>query len=90
LTNTNLFTPIQEHVSSPYLPFPLDEYLDEEPILISEDTSPMISDFIKAQLRRLITHLELDVSVLVQDARSIREIFNRIKDDLPPPLKEMI
>jgi len=32
----------------------------------------------------------LDVSVLVQDAGSIKEIFNQIKDDLPSSLKEMI
>jgi len=58
---------LQEQVSSPYLPFSLDEYLDEEPILILEDTPPMIPDYIKAQLQRLIIYLELDVSVLVQD-----------------------
>ena len=81
---------MQEQVSSPYLPFSLDEYLDEEPILISKDTPPMIPDYIKAQLQRLITHLELDVSVLVQDVGSVREIFNQIKDDLPSSLKEMI
>jgi chromosome segregation ATPase len=50
----------------------------------------MIPDYIKAQLQSLITHLELDVSFLVQDAGSIREIFNHIKDDLTPSLKEMI
>jgi len=38
----------------------------------------------------LITHLELDVSVLVQDVGSIRDIFNQIKDDLPSSLKGMI
>jgi hypothetical protein len=43
------------------MPFSLDEYLNEEPILISEDTPPMIPDFIKAQLQWLITYLELDV-----------------------------
>ena len=44
----------------------------------------MILDYIKAQLQRLITHLmKLDVSVLVQEAGSIRQIFNNIKDDLP-------
>jgi hypothetical protein len=58
------------------LPFTLDEYLDEEPILISEITPPTIPDFIKAQLQRLIDHLELDTSILIQDAGSIREIFN--------------
>jgi len=50
----------------------------------------MMPEHIKAQLQRLITHLELDVSGLIQDARSIREIFNHIKDDLPSSLKEMI
>jgi hypothetical protein len=90
LINTNLFISTQEQVSSPYLPFPLDEYLDEEPILVSEDTPSTIPDYIKAQLQRLINHLELDVSILVQDAGSIREIFNQIKDDLPPSVKEMI
>jgi hypothetical protein len=65
------------------LPFSLDEYLDEDIILIPEDTSPVIPDHIKAQLQRLVTHLELDISVLIQDAGSIREIFNQIKDDLP-------
>jgi hypothetical protein len=81
---------MQEQVSSPYLPFPLDECLDEEPILISEDTPPIIPDYINARLQRLITHLELDVSVLVQDLGSVREIFNQIKDDLPSSLREMI
>jgi hypothetical protein len=38
----------------------------------------------------LITHLELDISVLIQDAGSIRDIFNQIKDDLPSSLKEII
>jgi len=69
------------------LPFALDEYLDEEPILISEDTPPTIPDSIKAQLQRLNDHLELDISILVQDARLIREIFNQMKDDLPSSLK---
>jgi hypothetical protein len=50
----------------------------------------MIRDDIKAQLQRLITHLELDISILIQDVGSIREIFNQIKDDLPSFLKEMI
>jgi hypothetical protein len=38
----------------------------------------------------LIDHLELDTSILIQDAGSIREIFNHIKDDLSPSLKEII
>jgi len=38
----------------------------------------------------LINHLELDISILVQDAESIREIFKQIKDDLPSFLKEII
>jgi hypothetical protein len=29
---------MQEQVSSPYLSFSFDEYIDEEPILILEDT----------------------------------------------------
>jgi hypothetical protein len=41
---------LQEQVSSPDLPFALDEYLDEESILIPEDTPPTIPDSIKAQL----------------------------------------
>jgi hypothetical protein len=65
------------------MPFSLDEYIDEEIILVPEDTSLTIHDHIKAQLQRLITHLELDISTLIQDAGSIREIFNQIKDDLP-------
>jgi len=72
------------------LPFALDEYLDEEPIPISEDTPTTIPDSIKAQLQRLIDHLELDISILVQYAGSIREILNQIKDDLPSSLKEII
>jgi len=68
----------------------LDEYLNQEPIMISEDTPPTIPDHVKAQLQRLINHLELDISILVKDAGSIREIFNQIKDDIPSPLKEMI
>jgi hypothetical protein len=88
--NTNSFIPMQDQVSSPYLPFSLDEYLDEEPIRISKDTPTMIPNYIKAQLSRLITHLELDISILIQDTGSVREIINQIKDDLPPSLKEMI
>jgi hypothetical protein len=34
--------------------------------------------------------VELDISVLIQDAGSIREFFNQIKDVLPSFLKEMI
>jgi hypothetical protein len=41
---------LQEQVSSPDLPFALDEYIDEEPILILEDTPPTIHDSIKAHL----------------------------------------
>jgi hypothetical protein len=41
---------MQEQASSPYFSFSLDEYLDEETILISEDTPPMLPDYIKAQL----------------------------------------
>ena len=47
-------------------------------------------DFIKAQLQRLIDLLGLDISILVQDVRSIKEIFNQIKDDHPSSLKEII
>jgi hypothetical protein len=47
-------------------------------------------DHIKAQLQMLITHLELDISILVQDAGSIREVLNQTKDDLPPSLRETI
>jgi hypothetical protein len=67
---------LQEQVSSPDLPFALDEYIDEEPILISEDTPPIIPDFIKAQLQRLMDHLELAISILIQDVGPIKEIFN--------------
>jgi hypothetical protein len=81
---------LQEQVSSPDLPFALDEYIDEESILILEDTPPTISDSIKAHLQRLVDHLELDISILVQDTGSIREIFNQIKDDLPSSSKEII
>ena len=88
--NTNSFILMQQQVSSPYLPFSLDEYLDEETILISKDTSQIIPNHIKAQLQKLITYLDLDILVLIQDAGSIREVFNQIKDDLPPSLKEMI
>ena len=88
--NINSFILKQEQVSSPYLPFSLDEYLDEEIIFVSEDTSPIMPNHIKTQLQRLITHLELDILVLIQDAGSIREIFNQINDDLPSSLKEMI
>jgi hypothetical protein len=38
----------------------------------------------------LITHLELDILILIKDAGSVREIFNKIKDDFPSFLKEMI
>jgi hypothetical protein len=38
----------------------------------------------------LITHLELDISVLIQDVGFIREIFNQIKEYLASSLKEMI
>jgi len=79
---------LQEQVSSPDFPFALDEYLDEEPILILEDTPPTIPDFIKAQLQRLNDHLELDTSIMIQHTGSIREIFNEIKDDLPSSLKK--
>jgi len=72
------------------LPFALDEYLNEESILILEDTPPTIPDFIKAQLHRLMDHLELDTSILIQGAGPIREFFNQIKDDLPSSLKEII
>jgi hypothetical protein len=48
--NTNSFILIQEYVSSPYLPLSLDEYLDEETILVLEDTPPMIPNYIKAPL----------------------------------------
>jgi hypothetical protein len=48
--NANLFIIIQEQASSPYLPFSLDKYLDEETILVLEDTPLMLSDYIKAQL----------------------------------------
>jgi hypothetical protein len=41
---------MQEQVSSPYLPFSLDEYIDEKIIPVPEDTPPMIPDYIKAQL----------------------------------------
>ena len=58
--------------------------------MILEDTPPTIPDFIKAQLQRLIDHLELDTSILIQDVGSIRKIFNQIKDDLPSYLKEII
>ena len=68
----------------------MDGYLDEEPILILEDTPSTIPDFIKGQLQRLIDHMELDTSILIQDAGPIREIFNQIKDDLPSSLKEII
>jgi len=88
--NINSFILMQEQVSSPYLPFSLDEYLDEEIIFVSEDTSPIMPNHIKTQLQRLITHLELDILVLIQDAGSIMEIFNQINDDLPSSLKEMI
>ena len=80
----------QEQVSSPDLPLSLEEYLDEEPILILEDTPPTIPDHIKAQLQRLINHLELNISTLIQDASSIREIFNQIINDLASFLKEVI
>jgi len=72
------------------LSFGLDEYLDEEPILILEDTPLAIPDFIKAQLQRLMDHLELDTLILIQDVGPIREIFNQIKDNLPSSLKEII
>jgi len=81
---------IEEQVSSPDLSFSLEEYLDEEPILILEDTPPTIPDHIKAQLQRLINHLELDISTLIQDVGSIRENFNQIKNDPPSFLKEVI
>jgi hypothetical protein len=70
---------MQEQVSSPYLPFSLDEYLDEESILISQDTPPTIPNHVKAQLQRVINHLELDISILVQDAGSIKRSSTRSK-----------
>jgi hypothetical protein len=88
--NTNSFIPTQDQVSSPYWPYSLDEYLDDETILISEGTPPMIPDYIKAQLQRLVTRLGLDISILIQDVGYVREIFNQIKNDLPSSLKEMI
>ena len=41
-------------------------------------------------MQRVIYHLELDISTLIQDVGSIREIFNQIKNDLPSFLKEVI
>jgi len=41
---------MQEQDSSPYLQFSLDDYIDEEIILILEDTSPVIPNHVNAQL----------------------------------------
>jgi hypothetical protein len=48
--NTNLFILMLEQASSPYLPFSLDDYIDEEIISVPKDTPLIIPDHIKAQL----------------------------------------
>jgi chromosome segregation ATPase len=49
-----------------------------------------LSENARSQLQLLIPLLELDTAILVQDAGSIREIFNLIKDELPSQLKETL
>jgi hypothetical protein len=50
MMNIDLLILIQEQASLPYLLFSLDEYIDEETILVLEDTPPMIPNHIKAYL----------------------------------------
>ncbi|CAD6222742.1 unnamed protein product [Miscanthus lutarioriparius] len=87
----NVLQDEQEQSSSPYIPFALEDYTEEEVVSVSKNTAiPPLSENVKGQLQLLIPHLETDTAVLVQDAEAIRNIFNSIKNELPPQLTEIL
>lgn len=81
---------MQEQSSSPYIPFALEDYTEEVISTERSITVLTLSENAKSQLQALIPLLETDTSVLVQDAGAVRDIFNSIKDELPPQLKEVL
>lgn len=82
---------MQEQSSSPYVPFALEDYTEEEVASAPGDIAvPSLSENAKGQLQALMPYLEMDTAILVQDAGPIRDIFNLIKDELSPQLKEAL
>jgi hypothetical protein len=82
---------MQAQSSSPYIPFVLEDYTEEEVTYVSKDnTAYSLSENIKSQLQLLIPHLETDITTLVQDAGAIRSIYSLINDELTPQLKEIL
>jgi hypothetical protein len=82
---------MQAQSSSPYNPFVLEDYTEEEVTSVSKDnTDHSLSENIKSQLQLLIPYLETDTATLVQDAGAIRSIYSLIKDELTPQLKEIL
>jgi len=82
---------MQEWISSPYLPFVLENYIEKEDTSTSGSAAvPSLSENVKSRLQLLIPLLELDTATLAQDAGAIRDIFSSIKDELPSQLKEVL
>lgn len=82
---------MQAQSSSPCIPFALEDYTEEEVVSAPGHVDMLsLSENVKNQLQLLIPYLEIDTAILVQDAGAIRNIFNSIKDELPPQLKEIL
>lgn len=57
---------MQEQSSSPYIPFALEDYTEEEVVSVPKNTAiPPLSENVKGQLQLLIPHLETNTAVLV-------------------------
>jgi hypothetical protein len=79
---------MQEWISSPYLPFVLENYIEKEDTSTSGSAAvPSLLENVKSRLQLLIPLLELDTATLVQDAGAIRKIVSSIKDELPSQFK---